>query len=131
MLGLWPAVSVLFHRADVRESTLQGFVKVSRDESLRAEATLPAPPQIGLVARTGVDFAPNAQSAPVAQIVERSHEGRRRQLQHGRATPRRGRGSLSNGYAALAGLRRLSPGAAAAARQRAHRARRARSRWWW
>ena len=31
MLGLWPAVSLLFHRGDVRESELSAFVPVERD----------------------------------------------------------------------------------------------------
>ncbi|MFZ5895717.1 MAG: CIA30 family protein [Myxococcota bacterium] len=70
MLGLWPAVSLLFHRADVRESDLAAYVKVDREASLVPEAALPAPAKLGLIARTGVDFSPNAATPPIDKIVK-------------------------------------------------------------
>jgi hypothetical protein len=75
MLGLWPAVSLLFHRADVRESELLAFVKVEREASFVPEAALPAPPRLALIARTGVDFGAGPESAPIQKIIDEHTRG--------------------------------------------------------
>ena len=70
-LGAWPAAALLFHRGDVTPSPVEAFVKVAHDSLFAAEASVNAPAEIGLIARTGVDFdsgqGPDALKALVRQ----------------------------------------------------------------
>jgi hypothetical protein len=75
MLGLWPAVSLLFHRNDVKPSELTAYVKVDREASFVPEAALPAPAPLGLIARTGVDFTKNGANPPVDKILKEHTNG--------------------------------------------------------
>lgn len=75
MLGLWPAVSMLFHRGDVKPATLSAYVRVDPEASFVPEASLPAPPKLGLIARTGVDFTKGAPEVPIEKIVDEHTRG--------------------------------------------------------
>lgn len=75
MLALWPAVSLLFHRGDVKPATLSAYVQVDPQRVFVPEASLPAPAKLGLIARTGVDFGSGAPEPSFEKLVSAHTHG--------------------------------------------------------
>ena len=71
-LGAWPAAALLFHRGDVRPSEVEAYLKVER-QGLFAPGVLVNPPaQLGLIARTGIDFD-GGQPAAALEALRSKH----------------------------------------------------------
>jgi hypothetical protein len=75
MLGAWPAAALLFHRGDVRPSEVDAYLKVARESLTAPGASLSPPPQLALVARTGVDFRGGQPLAALEALRAKHVEG--------------------------------------------------------
>ncbi len=74
-LGAWPAAALLFHRGDVQTSSLDGFLRVTPEAALQPAASFQPPLQLGLIARTGVDFDGGKSLDELQAIVEEHTQG--------------------------------------------------------
>lgn len=74
MLGGWPAVSLLFHRGDVRAATLEACLKVDPKEAFKnVSATVPS--GLAQVTRTGVDFRGGMSVAELGALRDKYVKG--------------------------------------------------------
>jgi hypothetical protein len=74
MLGAWPAVSLLFHRADVRSATLEACLKVDPKEAFKG-ASPAFPNGVAQVTRTGIDFHGGMSAAELSALRDRYVKG--------------------------------------------------------
>ncbi|HWA73129.1 MAG TPA: CIA30 family protein [Polyangiaceae bacterium] len=75
MLGGWPAVSLLFHRADVRKSPLEACLKIDPKEAFQGAVSPVLPAGLAQVARTGVDFRGGMSVAELTALRDRHVKG--------------------------------------------------------
>lgn len=75
MLGAWPAVSLLFHRADVRKSPLEACLKLDPKELFKGAAASSLPAGLTQIARTGVDFRAGMSLAELTALRDRFVKG--------------------------------------------------------
>jgi hypothetical protein len=75
MLGAWPAVSLLFHRGDVRPASIEAFLRIDPKTANAPGAVIAPPPGLAVVARTGVDFRAGVSAADLEQARARYTKG--------------------------------------------------------
>lgn len=75
MLGAWPAVSLLFHRADVRKSPIEACVKIDPKEVYKGAATPSLPAGLAQVVRTCVDFHGGQSAAELTAVRDKYLKG--------------------------------------------------------
>lgn len=75
MLGAWPAVSLLFHRADVRAATLEAYLHIDAKKAFQNAADPVFPAGLAQVARTGIDFEGGLDLAQLSRLRDRHVAG--------------------------------------------------------
>lgn len=75
MLGAWPAVSLLFHRADVRPATLDAYLRIDPERAFDDAADPVFPAGLAQVARTGIDFEGGLDLAQLTALRDRHQTG--------------------------------------------------------
>jgi hypothetical protein len=75
MLGAWPAVSLLFHRADVRVSPVEACLKIDVEAAFKNAPTPLVPVGLAQVARTGLDFRGGLSAAELEVLRARHVQG--------------------------------------------------------
>jgi hypothetical protein len=96
MLGAWPAMAMLVHRGDVSSPTTGVYQPMSDLEVFDPDFRSNAPPALGLVAKTGIEFTGAARKkADLDSVVEKQAKGKRLTSTNGEIVLDRGEGFLS------------------------------------
>jgi hypothetical protein len=74
-LGAWPAAALLFHRGDVRPSEIEAYLKIDAQAAFSPGAVFNPPAQLGLIARTGVEFAGGQSTAALEKLRAQHTQG--------------------------------------------------------
>lgn len=74
MLGAWPAVSLLFHRGDVKRAPLEACLKVDPKEAFKG-AVANFPTGLAQVARIGIDFNGGMSVAELTALRDKHVKG--------------------------------------------------------